>query len=204
MFYQKRREYIQKSILDTSIQLFRKNGYETTTVEEISKTVGVAKGTIYNFYNSKRDILMHWAYQVFQGMDFQQAFSPDRTVQQNMNTMIDLLEGYMASEEKLFIQFLHEFMSTYEASIADNQFEFKKIMTRVIESSKDYETFNRSNKNLKIDILNDALFMGVIHWFDQGKTVEGLNQYLKNILKICLFGMLNKGRLKNEDSRRSR
>jgi AcrR family transcriptional regulator len=204
MFYQKRREYIQKSILDTSIQLFRKNGYETTTVEEISKTVGVAKGTIYNFYNSKRDILMCWAYQVFQGMDFQQAFSPDRTVQQNMNTMIDLLEGYMASEEKLFIQFLHEFMSTYEASIADNQFEFKKIMTRVIESSKDYETFNRSNKNLKIDILNDALFMGVIHWFDQGKTVEGLNQYLKNILKICLFGMLNKGRLKNEDSRRSR
>ena len=204
MFYQKRREYIQKSILDTSIQLFRKNGYEATTVEEIAKTVGVAKGTIYNFYNSKRDILMCWAYQVFQGMDFQQAFSPDRTVQQNMNTMIDLLEGYMASEEKLFIQFLHEFMSTYEASIADNQFEFKKIMTRVIESSKDYETFNRSSKNLKIDILNDALFMGVIHWFDQGKTVEGLNQYLKNILKICLFGMLNKGRLKNEDSRRSR
>ena len=202
--YHKQREYIQKSILDTSIQLFRKNGYEATTVEEIAKTVGIAKGTLYNFYNSKRDILMHWSYQMFQGMDFQQAFSPDRTVQQNMNTMIDLLEGYMASEEKLFIQFLHEFMSTYEASIADNQFEFKKIMTRVIESSKDYETFNRSSKNLKIDILNDALFMGVIHWFDQGKTVEGLNQYLKNILKICLFGMLNKGRLKNEDSRRSR
>jgi len=202
--YHKQREYIQKSILDTSIQLFRKNGYEATTVEEIAKTVGIAKGTLYNFYNSKRDILMHWSYQMFQGMDFQQAFSPDRTIQQNMNTMIDLLEGYMVSEEKLFIQFLHEFMSNYEASIADNQFEFKKIMTGIIENSMDYEIFNKSIKTLKIDMLNDALFMGVIHWFDQGKSVEGLNQYLKNILNICLFGMLNKGRLKYEDRRRSR
>ena len=202
--YHKQREYIQKSILDTSIQLFRKNGYEATTVEEIAKTVGIAKGTLYNFYNSKRDILMHWSYQMFQGMDFQQAFSPDRTIQQNMNTMIDLLEGYMVSEEKLFIQFLHEFMSNYEASMADNQFEFKKIMTGIIENSMDYEIFNKSIKTLKIDMLNDALFMGVIHWFDQGKSVEGLNQYLKNILNICLFGMLNKGRLKYEDRRRSR
>lgn len=37
--------------------LFFKNGYERTSVQEIIKSVGVAKGTFYHYFNSKVDLL---------------------------------------------------------------------------------------------------------------------------------------------------
>ena len=44
-------------ILSASIELFAEFGYGCTSVEDISKKVNVAKGTIYNYFKSKKEIL---------------------------------------------------------------------------------------------------------------------------------------------------
>ncbi|MFZ5946073.1 MAG: TetR/AcrR family transcriptional regulator [Bacillota bacterium] len=64
--YQQQREQVKKNILDTSIAIFREKGYENTTIDEITKSIGIAKGTFYNFYPSKSEILISWAAQKFQ------------------------------------------------------------------------------------------------------------------------------------------
>ena len=43
--------------LDTAQTLFFQKGYASTSVQEIIKTIGVAKGTFYHYFNSKADIL---------------------------------------------------------------------------------------------------------------------------------------------------
>ena len=67
--FQVHREQVGQKILDTAIEIFLKNGYEETTISQITKSVGIAKGTFYNFYDS-RAILMIWAAHVFQALDF--------------------------------------------------------------------------------------------------------------------------------------
>ena len=37
----------KRKIFETSMKLFAKKGYEATSIEEITATVGVAKGTLY-------------------------------------------------------------------------------------------------------------------------------------------------------------
>jgi len=44
-------------IVSTAVELFRKNGVENTTMEEISETVDIAKGTLYNHFSSKEEII---------------------------------------------------------------------------------------------------------------------------------------------------
>ena len=44
-------------ILDAAIELFAEFGYGCTSVDDISRKVNVAKGTIYNYFSSKKDIL---------------------------------------------------------------------------------------------------------------------------------------------------
>ena len=46
----------KRKIFETSMKLFAEKGYDATSIEEITATVGVAKGTLYYHFNSKEEI----------------------------------------------------------------------------------------------------------------------------------------------------
>ncbi|WP_130863201.1 TetR/AcrR family transcriptional regulator [Bacilliculturomica massiliensis] len=49
----------KKTIYDTAISLFLKNGYENVKIEEITRAANVAKGTFYIYFESKKELLYH-------------------------------------------------------------------------------------------------------------------------------------------------
>jgi AcrR family transcriptional regulator len=50
-------EVRRDELLDTALALFLENGYERTSVEQITNAVGVAKGTFYHYFATKTDLL---------------------------------------------------------------------------------------------------------------------------------------------------
>lgn len=46
----------KRKIFETSMKLFAQKGYDATSIEEITATVGVAKGTLYYHFASKEEI----------------------------------------------------------------------------------------------------------------------------------------------------
>ena len=46
----------KRKIFETSMKLFAEKGYDATSIEEITATVGVAKGTLYYHFTSKEEI----------------------------------------------------------------------------------------------------------------------------------------------------
>ena len=46
----------KRKIFETSMSLFAKKGYDSTSIEEITSVVGVAKGTLYYHFSSKEEI----------------------------------------------------------------------------------------------------------------------------------------------------
>lgn len=53
---EKKRE-TRKRIVEASLQLFSEQGYESTTVAQITDMAGVGKGTFFNYFQSKEEIL---------------------------------------------------------------------------------------------------------------------------------------------------
>ncbi|MED2486929.1 TetR/AcrR family transcriptional regulator [Bacillus thuringiensis] len=51
--YEERR----KEILETAERLFLTKGYTKTTVNDILKEIGIAKGTFYHYFNSKEEVM---------------------------------------------------------------------------------------------------------------------------------------------------
>ena len=47
----------KRKIFETSMKLFAEKGYDATSIEEITATVGVAKGTLYYHFSSKEEII---------------------------------------------------------------------------------------------------------------------------------------------------
>ncbi|MGE6257790.1 TetR/AcrR family transcriptional regulator [Heyndrickxia sporothermodurans] len=48
----------QKRILEAAVEIFSEKGYSATSTSEIAKKAGVAEGTIFRHYKTKKDLLL--------------------------------------------------------------------------------------------------------------------------------------------------
>ncbi len=51
---------VRQNIIETASELFYKNGYNLTGINEIIKASGIAKATLYNHFKSKEDLLISY------------------------------------------------------------------------------------------------------------------------------------------------
>ncbi|MFD7522942.1 TetR/AcrR family transcriptional regulator [Paenibacillus chitinolyticus] len=59
MLRETRKKELKEHIYKTAIHLFRDKGFDEVTVKEITKACGIAKGTFYNYFARKEDIILH-------------------------------------------------------------------------------------------------------------------------------------------------
>ena len=52
-----REKFGKTKLVQTAALLFAQKGYHATSVEQIAKAAGVSKGLMYNYFNSKTDLL---------------------------------------------------------------------------------------------------------------------------------------------------
>ena len=55
---EEKKRITRERILHAALQLFAEKGYHETTVAEITKQAGVAKGTFFNYFQSKEEVLL--------------------------------------------------------------------------------------------------------------------------------------------------
>lgn len=55
--FEELREASMKKIFDASLELFGTKGFEATSIAQIAKLAGISKGLIYNYFDSKEDLL---------------------------------------------------------------------------------------------------------------------------------------------------
>ena len=56
IFNEEQREELRKLIKENALKRFEEKGVRKTTVAELTESVGIAKGTFYNFYKSKGEL----------------------------------------------------------------------------------------------------------------------------------------------------
>ncbi len=179
-------------LTDTSIAIFKEKGYENTTIDEITKKVGIAKGTFYNFYPSKSQIMLIWAVEKFQLLDIHEAMDSNKSLEQNLEKFIELITVSMEGEEELFHCFLKEILQKHGDKNYNEQFDFLSIYRGIILNSNDYSTEVETSLDERIEVLNSVLFMGIVNWFDSGKPMQGLRRHLEKLVNLCIYGLISK------------
>lgn len=56
---QEKKRLTQARLVEAALHCFSEDGYEATTVEAITRRAGVAKGTFFNYFRTKADVLLH-------------------------------------------------------------------------------------------------------------------------------------------------
>lgn len=99
--FEEMRESKRKLIMESALKLFAKHGFFDTSINMISVEAGISKGLMYNYFNSKEDLLRSV---VFQGINkFLVLFDPDHN-------------GVLTKDELRF--FIEETFRTIETDIS--------------------------------------------------------------------------------------
>ena len=57
---ERNRERVKTRLYDSALRLFTENGYERTSVDQIAEDADVARGTFFNHFQRKEDLLTTW------------------------------------------------------------------------------------------------------------------------------------------------
>lgn len=55
---EEKNERTKSAIIENALELFKQRGFESVTVEEITSAAGIAKGTFYNYFQAKSEIIV--------------------------------------------------------------------------------------------------------------------------------------------------
>ena len=163
----------QAQILDAAAQVFSRQGYERATTREIADIADVSEGTLYNYFNSKRDLLIGVA----------KAYADqiaDEIARVEADDFGDMLAQLFANrfrtgrERRLFMLFLYE--SRNNADV--HQYYVQNAMHRIIEETeKRIKSLIDAGKMRPIDPVVaartlSATIMGFAALFELGASVD--------------------------------
>ena len=90
----------KRKIFETSMKLFAQKGYDATSIEEITATVGVAKGTLYYHFSSKEEI---YNFLIEEGMKLLQNSIEIKTAK--LPNYIDKIKAIVLIQLKIIVKY---------------------------------------------------------------------------------------------------
>lgn len=192
----KKRQLNRETIIKFAEKEFEEKGYTNSRVEDIAFNSGNAKATIYNYFESKDDILtaiISKGYRSF--IEILTNRLHDKADSNNVRT---ILESYIIFDEQL--PFLSEIVNSNENLLIETKI-FDKINNNesLTESEKEYRESESTLANLATDLLTNYLTNTITDREVLRKLVQVLAHFLLSIRQIIISGKLIKR--SNEDTR---
>ena len=127
----------KRKIFETSMKLFAEKGYDATSIEEITATVGVAKGTLYYHFSSKEEI---FNFLVEEGVKLLKNSIEIKT--QKLEKTMDKLKAIILIEIKVMLKY-EDFMTILLSQIWGKEprnnickkyvFEYEQIIEQIVK-----------------------------------------------------------------------
>ena len=156
-------------ILEAAMDLFSERGFETTSIQDIAQTAGIAKGTVYLYFKSKEDLVQQ-VYRYCYDMDIRAC---EEGVEEQKNTIdklcrrMDNIIDYLLShpKEARIEQMYQTFSSAREHTPYYREEMYKAIEKVVKEGSEKGEL-----RDLPVSLLSRIYYgiaQGLYHGFQQ-------------------------------------
>ena len=151
----------RKKIVDKAWELFAKNGYEETKVEDITKELGVSKGSFYTYFATKDELL----YEIL-GKIKKEIIDTLETIDTNQ-VPEKILEDYANTKMNNAVKILNNMrLNNVEKYSIDPKLRdfFEELREKSIDFIKTniVEKFNRKNGNkYKAQIISEFILISI-------------------------------------------
>ena len=162
----------QKSILEAAVEIFSEKGYAASSTSEIAKKAGVAEGTIFRHYKTKKDLLFS-------------IVAP---------TMTKLIAPFIIRDfNKVLNQDYEEFEDFLRAIIVNRQVFAKENMTMIKILIQEIPFHPELKEQFKKNIAQkvfERLSAVILHYQNKGQIIEMPPASAVRLLASTIIGFL--------------
>ncbi len=158
-------------ILEAAVKVFARKGFSFATISEVAKEAGVADGTIYLYFKSKDDILLHFfsfkAQQVFDRFREAVACGPDAVAKLRRLVGAHLSEFQKDPDMALLYQVeTHQGRRAAEEQIRAMSKSYQDILSEILEQGQQEGLIRRD------------LYVSLVRRFIVGAVEETIGTWL--------------------------
>ena len=178
-------------IITAAIELFRTNGFENTSINDIAMRARISKGTFYKHFSSKDDLFFECADRVFYNIDndFKEVLD-----EKNVMNRFKLRAFLFIKTHKHMIDMLNLARGTYATIASKKKQKIKQIMNNLIVPIRNdldegvrQGLFKEMDTNIVAHMLMGASEYGV--YYLQGKSEEEIDRFIEDSIKLIFAGV---------------
>lgn len=120
---ERKKEETRLKLISVAMDLFKKKGFQNTTMEEIAEIGDVSKGTLYNYYQDKETILCAYFQRIFKDkrLEIIEALNRHKTIEEKLNSLLDMSKKVMGEDLELStIYFKHRLHTFFDNNSVNN------------------------------------------------------------------------------------
>lgn len=190
--FEKKKAITKNKIFDSAVELFLKQGYDQTTIEQIVNKADVAKGTFFIHFPTKSAVLFFLGEQRLTLIEelLTEKLKDIKSSREKMFSMLDMLAKVNEENKESTALILKEVFQTSEVdSEKANQHRFKMIIVEIFEEGQRQGEFERCfNARDVADVIVSIYFYTLIQWLE-GALSRSLAEEYRIRLKIVMQGI---------------
>jgi AcrR family transcriptional regulator len=190
-----KKQKTKKAILEAAIFLFSDNGYENTSIENIAKIAGVGKGTVYGYFQTKKEILKaFFEYELEQiHMKLVSSSNQDTPILEQMLT-IYMTEFHHVTQNKEFGRlYMRESIFPSDSDAQDNQEiddKYFQMLFPILEKGQERGELRKDVELLHITAHFYGLYVLIISaWYTGRITSEAVEPTMEVLFRQVLEGL---------------
>jgi len=168
-------------IYNASIDLFDKQGFENTTIEDISKKAGVSVGAFYHYFPSKSDIY----YEMFERIDEYYRSTVEKLLckEDFYENIILFFQYYARYNAGRGIDSIKQLYATQTSLFLDKDRHLYMLLARILKQGEEKDQITKEMEISEIDDLLCVTSRGLIYdWVLHGGTYDLEEKFLKYMM----------------------
>ncbi len=166
----KKKQETKKRIFEVSGKLFKEKGFDNTTVDEITKEAGIAKGTFFNYFPTKESLLFYFREQkeelIFDILEFH--IASDIPARNKIKDFLVLLaENYEQDKELMRLLFFEHKRILMTSRTSDDgkkkKHNYKRMISILCAFLKEGMENNEIKGNIDLKIASETLHAIYFH-----------------------------------------
>lgn len=185
----------KRKIFETSMKLFAEKGYDATSIEEITATVGVAKGTLYYHFSSKEEI---FNFLVEEGIKLLQNSVDIKTAK--YSNYIDKIRAIVLIQIKIVVKYedlitilLSQFWGNEERNqkCKKHVFEYINQIEKIVKKGIEAKEIKEGNSKAIASEIYGLICSTLVYKLRNNEKIDVMNLY-KEFENTAIEGLKNK------------
>lgn len=175
-------------ILNKAAELFSAQGYDATSMDELSDATGLNKGTIYYYYKSKADILFDMSYNTagFALKNASPALKMEHAVDALEHAVQVIVEWLIANRQAVTTYFQES--PYFEKIFSEEQFEYirkqqsylMRVFYEIIAKGEKTGEFSTGNVQMSGRMIVGSM-MWIYRWPEEDLNAEKISKHLMSV-----------------------